>query len=435
MRHFIVKISFFAFLIFGIGNSFAQNELLPAKYHDLKYAVNTVADMDTFTEILSSINFINDSLKTHIEQLIVEEKVLCFLDILAQSEDAFTFYKDLSQTDYKKDFISKINNLRKHESLRKLDSVWFEYFRDTLNNARYVNQYSGFKLCMRSDNIILKERIYIPINNSGQFYKKHYYREMEKYISIALNNFLSTTNSPKRLAYYTNPLFRDEAKKELLNQDGVAFVFLNKKQVDFYNSNDYWNKYYKFGLFYTHFDNYNTNGQKAIDIEHIINANLMWYYDLPTQRSIIRIMKESYFENLKSMIHYAHVNATGFITTWGVYPDVYKDLVTDLVKHSRNRVHAEIIVDEYPKCNSDSFSFKVKANDNLYSGKYKCGKQLDFRFLKLLYDIVKDCIPGRIMYLASVDQVNLFYVLATEIERDYIINNNVFFLYDIESIK
>lgn len=427
----------FSFKFFSLFTAFlayhcnAQNKLLPVKYLKYKYAVNSILEMDTFTQVLYSAGFIDDTLKVGINKLTQEKKLHCFLDILTQSRNTYTFYNIPGITDFKKDFLSKLNQLRKHESLKMLDSIWYEYFRDTLNSVSYVKQYSGYKLCMRSRNTIVKERIYIPITNTGQFYESHYFYNVEQYLTKTVNKFLSTLNSPYRLVYYSNPLFWDEIKKGFIDQDGVGFVFLDKSQFEFFKSHENLNQYYNFSLFYTHFDDYNTNGKKTEEINHIINANLMWYYDEPTQRSIIRIMNESSFENLSTMLNTANVNNTIVTTSWGVDPEHYTRMINELVEHTKKRVQARIVYDKYSNCKADSFDFKVEAQKKVYSRKFKCGSELDPQFLKLLYDLVKDCIPGRLFYLATISHENYFYVILTEDEKEYIVNNNVFTLYNL----
>ncbi len=412
------------FPFFAIG----QNPLLPAKYYTYVYATDKVNELDSFTDVLCNSTFINDSAKRLIKTQIKQKKLHCYLDILAQCENVKTYYNDPNILDCKKDFLQKINQVRKFAPLKDLDSVWYEYFRDTLNGAEYVHQYSGFKLCMKNSDTIVRERIYIPINNNGQFYKNHYNGyTIGEYVCKVLNKYLAVTKSDYRFCFETNPIFFHPVTDKIQEDDGLALILMNKHQTTFFKSIDE----NSFKFFYTHFDDYNSNGQKAADIKHIINSNMLWPFDEPTQRSIIRKMNETYFENFGRMIPYSHINTSHISMQWGVYPAQYKGLVSDLVKNCRNKFQAQVLYDGYPTCKKDSFLFKVEINHKIYSGKYKCGSELDVKFLKLLYEIAHDGFADRTMYLSSINQVDFFYVLLKEDEKDYIIKNSVFYLYDI----
>jgi hypothetical protein len=413
----------------------AQNTLLPSKYFGYEYALKSQTELDSFALVLYSCWFICDSEKVSIEDLVARKKLHCYLDVMAQCRNVKVFYNDEWLKDYKADFLYKINCLRKFEPLKKLDSIWYEYYLDTLNNVPYVRQYSGYLLCMKAGELVVKQRIAIPISAGGQFLASDYKRTHEDYISKAVNKFLALTGSDKRLGVYSNPLFWDETTKTMLDHDGIGYCFFNESQVRFYKSFDYLNEYNHFELFYTSFDDYNFNGDKAIDIHHIINANLMWLYDEPTQRSIIRMMKDNYYEDLYYMLAYTRIINSSIPSNWGVWPDVYEDILTDMKNYCLNKIEAKVIYDSYPQCKTDSFLFKVAANGKIYSGKYKCGKELDYSFLKLLYDIAHDAISDRVLYFASINHYSLAFVMLNETEKNYIIENNVFTLYDEAAFK
>jgi hypothetical protein len=429
--------------VFIQQNSNAQR--LPKRYYSYKYATEKPEQIKAFNDALLESGMITKEKHQIINNIIdpfnsdgqkVSEPLRCYMDVLNEMDDVAIFYNSERLPHYKNDFISKVNELRKLPALNQLDSVWFEYFRDTLYPVENVIQYSGFALCMKGDDQIIKERIYIPISNSGQFYKTHYLREYRSCIQKAINTFLAATRSEMRLEVYSNPLFFHPKTHKMLDQDGVAFLFINEEQFKYFTKEDRKNyfKSYKEAL---RFKDYNTHGQKSKDIEAIVEANLMWYYKEPTKRSIVRRMRSSSYNDLDDMLHKAYVNRTHIMRQWGVYPDVYSSHIKDLADHTRGRLKLTIIKDEYKSCNgindSDSFEFTVSVGDTLISGRFHCMKYFDWKFANLMHDVAKIGFPERTFYLASCGKSNYFYVFLTEEEKNTILINKLFYLYSMKS--
>lgn len=429
-----IKIITLFVLCFGIFHfGIAQNPLLPKKYYNYHNAVQTKENLDTFLTKLHYINFFNNDEIPPIQDKILSGHFKCYLDILAQSNQTKVFYNATRSTDLKSDFLSKISTLTKLEALSEIDSVWLEYFNDTLSHFNFILPSKGYSVCLRNNDIIIKTRIGIPLYKSGQFVNNHYIRLHRKYIVKAINHYLAVINSEKRLGYYSNPLFSSPVENKLQDQDGVGYLLMNKNQVDFYNSFDYWDKFNLFYLFYTKFDDYNFNNIKMSDIEHLENSGLLSLLSEKDKRNLICYMQAYYFKDLKEMLNLTKIITTSFTIKWGKHPEYYSNFIDNLNNYLGNDLQVKILKDGYQTCKADSFDFKIECNSKIYEGIFVCDNNLDRKFLVFIKKVIDENISDKIFYIASFDEVNYFYLTLDEKQRQYILKNNFFYLYGLSN--
>lgn len=406
MRSLSLKINTITLFVLSFGTfhlGIAQNPLLPKKYYNYKNAVQSKENLDTFLTKLHLINFFNNDEKPAIQEKILSGHFKCYLDILAQSNKTKVFYNSTRSTDLKSDFLSKISTLTKLEALSRIDSVWLEYFKDTLSHFNFILPSNGYSVCLRNNDTTIKTRIGIPLNKSGQFVNNHYIRLHRDYIVKSINHYLAVINSERRLGDYSNPLFSSPVEKKLQDQDGVGYLLMNKNQVNFYNSFDYWDKFNLFFLFYTKFDDYNFNNIKMSDIEHLENSGLLSLLSEKDKRNLICYMKAYYFEDLKEMLNLTKIITTSFIIKWGKYPEYYSNFINNLNDYVGNELQVKILKDGYQTCKIDNFGLKIECNSKIYEGTFVCDNTLDRKFLVFIKKVIDENMTHKKFYIASYD--------------------------------
>jgi hypothetical protein len=380
-----------------------NNQTTPVLYGGKHYSYKNKHALDSIARELKRRGLFSQKAKSIADSLIKKGAVRTELDLLSIIPGSTTIYYGHNGIYGKKMLLDLCKRVAKHPVFRDIDSFWFEYFRDTLTNIKNIRQYSGFSLCIGyQDTMVMKERLEIPISNSGRFYKKHFNRKMDFSLLDCFNRYLTLKYSNLRLASFSMPpIYESGVGSHPIS--GNCFVLVSRAQVGYLSKARLNKNLCSFGYsgFLIDFSGFNTIEYSNKLIAALDSSHVIAHYNLATQRSIRRIIRENNFNGFSEIIHRFNIGGT-VMMQWGPYPGVHKSNLQDIAQLSRGKLKFTGVRDNYSSTKTDSFSITFTANGTRYASMLPKNKQPNPDFYRLLGKCIKEQLPGYKLHIGFI---------------------------------